>query len=226
MAGELEAAQVAELEQVADVQAVGGGVEAGVDGEPALVEAAAASSGSLTWWIRPRKARSSESVGMGLGCHTPGGLIGRMTSTIPMEGSLPLPMEGALPPDLVGTLFRVGPGVPTGSDPGGPDSPAGGSESDLRVPAGALHAIELRDGMAAFYARRASAADEGVFWHAGSVLALAETGHPLRYDRFLLPEEFRGELPRADRLARPPGGRRWIPDPLLGRRRELGRWRG
>ena len=33
-----------------------------------------------------------------------------------------------------------------------------------------------------------------MFWHAGSVLALAETGHPLRYDRFLLPEEFRGDL--------------------------------
>ncbi len=44
------------------------------------------------------------------------------------------------------------------------------------------------------YARRASAADEGVFWHAGSVLALAETGHPLRYDRYLQPEEFRGDL--------------------------------
>ena len=131
-----------------------------------------------------------------------------MTSPIPMEGSPPLPMEGALPPDLVGTLFRVGPGVPTGSDSvgpdwpaggcdapaGGSDAPAGGSDTDRWAPAGALHAIELRDGRAVSYVRRASAADEAVFWHAGSVLALAETGHPLRYDRFLRPEEFRGDL--------------------------------
>ena len=57
-----------------------------------------------------------------------------------------------------------------------------------------MHAIELRDGRAVSYVSRASSADEGVFWHAGSVLALAETGLPLRYDRFLEPEELGGGL--------------------------------
>ncbi len=100
-----------------------------------------------------------------------------MATSQPMEWSPPLPMEGALPPDLEGTLFRVGPG---------------GAGAGLE--AGALHAMELRDGRAVSYVSRASSADEGVFWHAGSVLALAETGLPLRYDRFLEPEELGGEL--------------------------------
>jgi len=59
---------------------------------------------------------------------------------------------------------------------------------------GALHAIELRDGKAVSYLRRESEADAGVFWHAGSVLALPESGLPLRYSRFLEPEEFAGAL--------------------------------
>jgi carotenoid cleavage dioxygenase-like enzyme len=94
------------------------------------------------------------------------------------SGSGPaLPMDGVLPPDLQGTLVRVGPS-------------AGGAGS---AP-GALHAVELRDGQAVSYFRRDSEADAGVFWHAGSVLALPETGLPLRYDRFLEPREFAGGL--------------------------------
>jgi carotenoid cleavage dioxygenase-like enzyme len=93
-------------------------------------------------------------------------------------------MEGALPPDLQGTLFRVGPsGVGAGAGGGGP---GGGG--------GALHAVELRDGRAVSYMRRDSPADAGVFWHAGSLLALPETGLPSQYDRFLEPQEFAGGL--------------------------------
>jgi carotenoid cleavage dioxygenase len=112
-------------------------------------------------------------------------------------------MEGALPPDLQGTLFRVGPGrgggVFGGSEGGSSGSAAeaaaeAGAGADRRALAGVLHAIELRDGMAISYASRPSAADETVFWHAGSLLALPEAGLPLRYDRFLAPAEFRGNL--------------------------------
>ena len=39
-----------------------------------------------------------------------------------------------------------------------------------------------------------SEADAGVFWHAGSVLALPESGLPSRYSRFLEPEDFAGAL--------------------------------
>jgi carotenoid cleavage dioxygenase len=85
----------------------------------------------------------------------------------------PLPMDGVLPPDLQGTLVRVGPG----------------SEA-----AGALHAIELRDGAAVSYVTGSSEADANVFWHAGSLLALAETGLPQRFSRALEPEEFDGGL--------------------------------
>ena len=59
---------------------------------------------------------------------------------------------------------------------------------------GALHAVELRDGRAVSYIRRESEADAGVFWHAGSVLALPEAGLPSQYSRFLEPEEFAGGL--------------------------------
>jgi carotenoid cleavage dioxygenase len=44
------------------------------------------------------------------------------------------------------------------------------------------------------YLRRDSAADAGVFWHAGSVLALPEAGLPSQYSRLLEPEEFAGGL--------------------------------
>jgi carotenoid cleavage dioxygenase-like enzyme len=133
-----------------------------------------------------------------------------MALPFPLEGLPPLPMEGALPPDLVGTLFRVGPaasgvvsagsggadGSGAASDPGaGTGSGSGsGSGSDDRTFAGSLHAIELRDGTAVSYVSRPSPADAGVFWHAGSLLALPEAGVPLRYDRFLRPAEFRGDL--------------------------------
>src|ERR1700729_376406 len=125
-------------------------------------------SGSVTWWIRPRKARSSESVGMPLMLPYAGRLIGRMvlgagfSETVP-----PLPMEGSLPPDLQGMLYRVGPGRRDG---------AGSAR-------GALHAVELRDGQAVSYLSVDSPADAGVFWHAGSVLALPEAGLPSQYSR-------------------------------------------
>jgi len=117
------------------------------------------------------------------------------------NGALPLPMSGSLPPDLQGTLFRVGPAWPWGvssrgagdrwdaGDAGGPEDAAGDSAM-----AGALHAVEIRDGQAVWYQRQESEADAGVFWHAGSVLALPETGIPSQYSRFLEPEEFAGGL--------------------------------
>jgi carotenoid cleavage dioxygenase len=89
-----------------------------------------------------------------------------------------LAIEGVLPPDLQGTFLHIGPGSP-GDD---------GSE------AGALHAIELRDGTAVSYLTRPSTADANLFWHAGSVLALPESGRPQRYSRELVPQEFSGAL--------------------------------
>ncbi|MGP0031360.1 MAG: carotenoid oxygenase family protein [Acidimicrobiales bacterium] len=87
----------------------------------------------------------------------------------------PLPIDGVLPPDLQGTLVRVGPGDQS---------------------AGALHAIELRDGTAVSLRSHSSEADANVFWHAGSILALAETGLPQQFSRTLEPEEFGGGLTR------------------------------
>jgi carotenoid cleavage oxygenase len=92
----------------------------------------------------------------------------------------PLPIDGVLPPDLQGTLIRVG--------PGGPGGPAAGG-----LP-GALHGIELRDGAALGLITTPSSADANVFWHAGKVLALAESGLPQRFSRALEPEEFDGGL--------------------------------
>ena len=80
-----------------------------------------------------------------------------------------------MPPDLQGMLYRVGPG-------------RGGSAR------GALHAVELRDGQAVSYGWVDSDADAGVLWHAGSVLALPESGLPSQYSRLLAPEEFGGGL--------------------------------
>ena len=54
--------------------------------------------------------------------------------------------------------------------------------------------MEIRDGQAVWYQRQESEADAGIFWHAGSVLALPEAGIPLQYSRFLEPEEFGGGL--------------------------------
>jgi carotenoid cleavage oxygenase len=106
----------------------------------------------------------------------------------------PLPIDGVLPPDLQGTLVRVGPG-----------SGGGGDE------AGALHAVELRDGTAVSYVTARSSADANVFWHAGSVLALAESGLPQRFSRLLEAEAFDGGLsqPIASHVHRDPasGGR-------------------
>lgn len=116
------------------------------------------------------------------------------------DGSLPLPMEGSLPPDLQGTLVRVGPRGPVGGDGAGHlPSPAesggdGGSDGGAGQSPGALHAVELRDGQAVWYRSRESDADAGVFWHAGSILALPESGLPSRYTRFLEPQEFAGGL--------------------------------
>src|SRR3984957_15492411 len=93
----------------------------------------------------------------------------------------PLPMDGVLPPDLAGTLLRIGPG-------------AGVAASSDRSSAGALHAIELRDGAAVSYLTSPSSADANLFWHAGKVLALAESGLPQQFSRLLQPEEFDGGL--------------------------------
>jgi carotenoid cleavage dioxygenase len=82
-----------------------------------------------------------------------------------------LPLDGVLPPDLQGTLLRIGPGGEWGGT-------------------GAIHAVELRDGTAVSYRAEPSEADANVFWQAGSVLALAESGLPLQYSRALEPEEF------------------------------------
>jgi carotenoid cleavage dioxygenase-like enzyme len=124
-------------------------------------------------------------------------------------GAEALPMEGVLPPELEGTLFRVGPG-------GGVDDRAGlpaHGESDVRevatlveeaepvrtvegarVVAGAVYAVELREGRAVSYLRRETEADAGVLWHAGSLLALPERGIPLQFSRFLEVEAFSGRL--------------------------------
>jgi carotenoid cleavage dioxygenase len=87
-----------------------------------------------------------------------------------------LVVEGVLPPDLQGTFLHIGPGHSWNDASDGP--------------AGRLHAIELRDGTAVTYLSRHSAADASVFWHAGSVLALPESGRPLQYSRELEPQEF------------------------------------
>lgn len=123
-------------------------------------------------------------------------------------------MEGSLPPDLQGTLFRIGPRSPWAqrsagvADEGskeaawsenaaavsGPDGAAPVEHAEDGPPLGALHAVEFRDGMAVSYRWHESAADATVFWHAGAVLALSETGLPSRYSRLLEPEEFAGAL--------------------------------
>jgi carotenoid cleavage dioxygenase len=99
-------------------------------------------------------------------------------------------MDGVLPPDLQGTFLRIGPG---------------GAE------AGALHAVELRDGRAVSYGTADSPADANLFWQAGKVLALAECGLPQQFTRHLEPEDFGDGLtvPIASHVHRDPdsGGR-------------------
>jgi carotenoid cleavage oxygenase len=133
----------------------------------------------------------------------------------------PLPIDGVLPPDLQGTLIRIGPGAryglgsgsgegdPAESDPA--DEAHDGGSGDGEAYAGALHAIELRDGAAISYLTSPSPANANVFWQAGKVLALAESGLPHQFSRLLQPEEFDGGLrvPIASHVHRDPltGGR-------------------
>ena len=79
--------------------------------------------------------------------------------------------------------------------------------------------MELRDGQAVWYRRQDSEADAGVFWHAGSVLALPESGMPSQYSRLLGARGVRRRADRADRLARAPAGRRRRAGAVRGRRR-------
>jgi carotenoid cleavage dioxygenase-like enzyme len=105
----------------------------------------------------------------------------------------PLPIDGVLPPDLQGTLLRIGPGTPGGRAED--DAPTEArAESTGSARAGDLHAVEIRDGAAVSYLTTASSADANVFWHAGKVLALAESGLPQQFSRLLVPEEFEGGL--------------------------------
>ena len=113
----------------------------------------------------------------------------------------PLPIDGVLPPDLQGTLVRIGPGLRGGAGGRGAEGdPADGADAGPGdglgddPTAGALHAIELRDGTAVSYVTSPSAADANVFWQAGKVLALAEAGLPQQFSRLLEPEEFDGGL--------------------------------
>jgi carotenoid cleavage dioxygenase len=127
-------------------------------------------------------------------------------------------MEGALPPDLQGTLFRIGPRSPWAqrsaelAEAGGAEDRAArgvgaggtGAASDAEpsehrsddsgLPIGAVHAVEFRDGKAVTYRWSESDADASVFWQAGSVLALPETGLPSQYSRLLEPQDFAGAL--------------------------------
>jgi carotenoid cleavage dioxygenase len=89
-----------------------------------------------------------------------------------------LPVEGVLPPDLQGMFLHIGPNR---------------ADDDAGTP-GALHAVELRDGTAVSYLTQPSVADANLFWHAGSVLALPESGRPERFSRELTPETFSGAL--------------------------------
>jgi carotenoid cleavage dioxygenase-like enzyme len=110
-------------------------------------------------------------------------------------------MEGVLPPDLQGTLLRIGPRspwTPRSADVDPPSDPDGGPDgadtAEAHAPIGAIHAVEFRDGLAVSYRWSESDANAGVFWQAGSVLALPEAGLPSRYSRLLEPQEFAGGL--------------------------------
>jgi carotenoid cleavage dioxygenase len=105
----------------------------------------------------------------------------------------PLPIDGVLPPDLQGTLIRIGPGVVGGRAEDDAQAEAA-AETTPVARSGALHAVEIRDGAAVSYLTGPSSADANVFWHAGKVLALAESGLPQQFTRLLTPEEFEGGL--------------------------------
>jgi carotenoid cleavage dioxygenase-like enzyme len=105
----------------------------------------------------------------------------------------PLPIDGVLPPDLQGTLVRIGPGAPGGRAEDDAQAEAR-AETTGSARIGALHAVEIRDGAAVSYLTTASSADANLFWHAGKVLALAESGLPQQFSRLLVPEEFEGGL--------------------------------
>jgi carotenoid cleavage dioxygenase-like enzyme len=106
----------------------------------------------------------------------------------------PLPIDGVLPPDLQGTLIRIGPGLPGDRADDGEEEGGAPLDGGARASAGALHAIEIRDGAAVSYLTGPSSANANVFWHAGKVLALAESGLPQQFSRLLTPEEFEGGL--------------------------------
>jgi carotenoid cleavage oxygenase len=142
-----------------------------------------------------------------------------MNPPLPMDGVLPPDLQGTLirigpgygrggfggGPAHGGSDGRGGPGGggsdgrggPGGGGPGGGGSD-GGAERDGEIAddplAGALHAIELRDGAAVSYVTGPSTANANVFWQAGKVLALAESGLPQQFSRLLQPEEFDGGL--------------------------------
>ena len=114
----------------------------------------------------------------------------------------PLPIDGVLPPDLQGTLVRIGPGRTATAD-GARRAPAvrapmmdvtkEGTASTTRWPAPSTPSscgtaplsrtspLPLRP-------------NANVFWQAGKVLALAESGLPQQFSRLLQPEEFDGGL--------------------------------
>ena len=84
----------------------------------------------------------------------------------------PLPIDGVLPPDLQGTLIRIGPGSPVGRAEDLEQVEQVETSADVgagALRAGALHAIEIRDGAAVSHLTGPSAANANVFWHAGKV---------------------------------------------------------
>ena len=96
--GQLQAPQVADLEQVADVQAVGGRIEAAVGGQPVGVQPRSRASGSVSWWIRPRKRRSSTRWATASACHVDRP-TGPVTSTATIGVTVAAPVRTPDPPD-------------------------------------------------------------------------------------------------------------------------------
>ena len=83
-----------------------------------------------------------------------------MHAFVPGAGVGPTGLAGrGLPPDLEGTFLRIGPGH---------------AESGT---AGALHAVEFQEGRAVSYLTQPTTAYANLFWHAGAILALPESGY-------------------------------------------------